>query len=211
MDALEPYRVKSFDLYGLSGISDHTLQVHLGLYEGYVKATNSLRAQLGEILRDGKVDQEEMPAYSELTRRLGFEYNGMVLHEYYFGNLRRGGSESPAESGGLGQSMEQSFGNFDRWKLHFSSTGMMPRVGCAMCNVDPSSGRISNHWVSLHEHGNVAGFVPVLVMDVWEHAYLLDYKPAERKQYIDAFFANTDWRTVEERLQVAVSSRGAIR
>ena len=210
MKALEPYRVKSFDLYGLSGISDQTLQVHFGLYEGYVKATNSLRAQLNEFLRDGKVDQEEMPAYSELTRRLGFEYNGMVLHEYYFDNLRRGGSEQPSASGSLGQAIEQSFGSFDRWKSDFGSVGMMRGVGWAICNIDPSSGRISNHWITLHEHGNVAGFVPILVMDVWEHAYLLDYKPAERKQYIDAFFSNTDWHSVEDRLQAAVTSRSAV-
>ena len=98
-------------------------------------------------MRDGKVDQEEMPAYSELTRRLGFEYNGMVLHEYYFGNLRRGGSDRPTASGGLGQAIEQTFGSFERWKADFSSVGMMRGVGWAICNVDPSSGRISNHWI----------------------------------------------------------------
>ena len=154
------YQVKSYDLYGLSGISDQTLQLHFGLYEGYVKASNALRAQLNEFMRDGKVDQEEMPAYSELTRRLGFEYNGMVLHEYYFGNLRRGGSDRPTANGGLGQAIEQTFGSFERWKADFCSVGMMRGVGWAICNVDPSSGRISNHWITLHEHGNVAGFVP---------------------------------------------------
>ncbi len=147
-----------------------------------------------------------MPAYSELTRRLGFEYNGMVLHEYYFGNLRRGGSDHPTAAGGFGQAIEQSFGTFDRWKADFCSVGMMRGVGWAICNIDPSSGRISNHWITLHEHGNVAGFVPVLVMDVWEHAYLLDYKPAERKRYIEAFFSNIDWTIAEERLQIAVSA-----
>ncbi len=199
------YQVKSYDLYGLSGISDQTLQLHFGLYEGYVKASNGLRAQLNEFLRDGKVDQEEMPAYSELTRRLGFEYNGMVLHEYYFGNLRRGGSDRPTASGGLGRAIEQTFGSFERWKADFSSVGMMRGVGWAICNVDPSSGRISNHWITLHEHGNVAGFVPILTMDVWEHAYLLDYKPSEKKQYIDAFFSNIDWNIVEERLQAGLA------
>lgn len=210
MKASEQYRVKSYDLYGLSGISDQTLQIHFGLYEGYVKATNGLRAQLNDFLRDGKVDQEEMPAYSELTRRLGFEYNGMVLHEYYFGNLRRGGSDQPSGVGGLSQAIDESFGSFERWKADFSSVGMMRGVGWAICNVDPSSGRISNHWITLHEHGNVAGFVPVLVMDVWEHAYLLDYKPSERKQYIESFFSNINWSIVEERLQVALFSGTAI-
>src|SRR6202171_4347449 len=95
----DPYEPKTFDLSGLNGISDKTLEMHFKLYEGYVKGTNDLTARIAEILSDGKVDQEEMPAYSELTRRLGFEYNGMVLHEYYFGNMKRdGGGEPPRSS-----------------------------------------------------------------------------------------------------------------
>src|SRR5678815_46842 len=84
------YQAKQFNLSGLNGISDRTLEMHFKLYEGYVKETNNLTEKISEFLRDGKVDQEEVPAYSELTRRLGFEYNGMVLHEYYFGNMKQG-------------------------------------------------------------------------------------------------------------------------
>src|SRR5688500_355014 len=69
------YKPKSFNLSGLNGISDRTLEMHFKLYEGYVKETNVLQEKISEILKDGKVDQEEMPAYSELKRRLGFEYN----------------------------------------------------------------------------------------------------------------------------------------
>ena len=206
MKTIEPYTAKSYDLFGLSGISDHSLAVHFGLYEGYVKAANSLRARLHEILSDGTVDQEEMPAYSELTRRLGFEYNGMILHEYYFGNLRRGGMNRPTDGSPFGQAVERTFGSYERWKTDFCSVGMLRGVGWAICNVDPSTGLVSNHWVSLHEHGNVAGFLPILVMDVWEHAYLLDYQPQERKQYIEAFFSNISWSAVEERLQAACSA-----
>src|SRR4051812_3113770 len=83
------YEPRKFDLNGLHGISDQTLELHFKLYAGYVKGTNALNDRIEEFLKDGKVDQEEMPAYSELTRRLGFEYNGMVLHEYYFENLTR--------------------------------------------------------------------------------------------------------------------------
>src|SRR5678809_953926 len=92
-----PYDVKPFNLCGLSGISDRTLDMHEKLYEGYVKAANQLSTQIGEMLSDGQIDQEEMPAYSELTRRLGFEYNGMVLHEYYFENLIKGGAKKPGQ------------------------------------------------------------------------------------------------------------------
>src|ERR1044071_1255016 len=85
------YRAKQFDLSGLNGITDRTLEMHFKLYEGYVTNTNTLTSKIAEILADGRVDQEEMPAYSELTRRLGFEYNGMVLHEYYFANMKKQG------------------------------------------------------------------------------------------------------------------------
>ena len=197
------YDVKPFNLKGLVGISDRTLEMHLKLYEGYVKATNELTTRIGEMLKDGKIDQEEMPAYSELTRRLGFEYNGMVLHEYYFENLKKGGAKKPDQGSPFLKAAEDSFGTYDLWKLDFSSVGKMRGVGWAICYMNPRTGRLSNHWISLHENGNIAGFVPSLVMDVWEHAYLLDYKPSERGTYIESFFANIDWKAVDERLHIA--------
>jgi superoxide dismutase, Fe-Mn family len=197
------YRAKSFDLSGLKGISDKTLEMHFKLYEGYVQGTNQLLEKIDECLKDRKVDHEEMPAYSELTRRLGFEYNGMVLHEYYFANLRKQGGGEPNAGSAFHTAAEQSFGSFEVWKTDFTSVGKMRGVGWAICFEDPENGRLSNHWVTLHETGNVAGFRPILVMDVWEHAYILDYKPSERPKYVEAFFANVDWRTVEERLREA--------
>jgi superoxide dismutase, Fe-Mn family len=204
---LKIYKPQQFNLSNLTGISDKTLEMHFKLYEGYVKATNELTARIAAILSDGKVDQEEMPAYSELTRRLGFEYNGMVLHEYYFGNMKsRGGDDAPKGSP-FREAVERSFPSYEIWRTDFVSVGKMRGVGWAIAFLDPASGRVSNHWVELHETGNVAGFVPLLVMDVWEHAFLLDYKPAERPKYIDAFLANVDWSAVERRMQsVAVAA-----
>jgi Fe-Mn family superoxide dismutase len=175
--------------------------MHFKLYEGYVENTNRLRNQIANILRDGKVDQEETPSYSELTRRLGFEYNGMVLHEYYFGNMTRSGMGEPRKGSSFSSRCHESFGSYDVWKADFTSVGMMRGVGWAICYQNPVDGALSNHWISLHEIGNVAGFVPVLVMDVWEHAFLLDYKPSERTKYIDAFFSNICWDSVEARLR----------
>ncbi len=194
------YQAKQFDLSGLTGISDKTLEMHFKLYEGYVKATNELTARIAAILSDGKVDQEELPAYSELTRRLGFEYNGMVLHEYYFGNMKKRGGDEPARASQFRSACERSFPSYEIWKTDFVSVGKMRGVGWAICFLDPATGMISNHWVELHQTGTVAGFVPLLVMDVWEHAYLLDYKPADRPKYIEAFMANVDWNVVEHRL-----------
>ena len=196
----QPYKTKSFNLHGLQGISDKTIDTHLSLYEGYVKATNALQGRLAQFLQDGNVDQEEFPAYSELTRRLGFEFNGMVLHEYYFENLTPQASIKPDSNSAFLQQVEKSFGTYDRWKTDFVSVGKMRGVGWAICFRNPSSGRLSNHWITLHEHGNVAGFQPVLAMDVWEHAFLLDYSPSQRGEYINAFFATVNWRVVDERI-----------
>ena len=200
------YTAKQFNLSGLKGISDETLEMHFKLYEGYVKETNKLTEKIAEFLADGKVDQEEMPAYSELTRRLGFEYNGMVLHEYYFGNLKREGTGDPDKNSNFLKAAETSFGSYDIWKADFVSVGKMRGVGWAICYENPANGRLSNHWITLHEVGNVSGFNPVLVMDVWEHAFLLDYKPAERPKYIEAFFSNIDWATCEGRLTAATKA-----
>ena len=200
MKTTDTYQAKSFNLHGLNGISDRTLEMHFKLYEGYVMATNTLIEKIGEFLKDGRVDQEEMPAYSELTRRLGFEYNGMVLHELYFGNLKKGGSGDPGRQSAFLQAAERSFGSYEIWKADFVGVGKMRGVGWAMCYENPANGRLSNHWITLHETGNVAGFIPVLVMDVWEHAFILDYQPSERASYIEAFFSNIDWKSVEDRL-----------
>jgi Fe-Mn family superoxide dismutase len=193
-----PYKQRAFDLHGLTGISDNTLEVHFGLYAGYVKNTNLLNEQLVDMTHNGQLGT---PAYAELTRRLGFEYNGMVLHEWYFGNMtREGGGPDISSSSDLGRALGESFGDIETWKKDFTAIGGMRGVGWAVTYLDPATGRLSNHWITLHEDGNVAGFKPIVVMDVWEHAFLLDYKPAERPKYIEAFLANLDTATAEARL-----------
>jgi len=205
MSSIGTYKARQFNLSRLQGISDQTLDVHFKLYEGYVKETNNLTQRITEFIQDGNVDQEEMPAYSELTRRLGFEYNGMVLHEYYFDNLKSGGGiGDPQKSSQFLKAAESTFGSYEIWKADFVGIGKMRGVGWAICNQNPANGRLSNHWITLHETGNVAGFSPILVMDVWEHAYLLDYKPADRPKYIEAFFSNIDWSAVEKRLKTNI-------
>lgn len=192
------YKAKTFDLSGLNGISDQTLEMHFKLYEGYVTNTNVLNQRIGELVTGG-LTPENTPAYSELTRRLGFEYNGMVLHEYYFGNMRKQGGGDPGAA--FKAAVEKSYPSFDTWRTDFVGIGKMRGVGWAVSYLDPANGLISNHWITLHEINNIAGFIPVLVMDVWEHAFLLDYKPAERPKYIDAFLSNLDWNTVDARVK----------
>jgi superoxide dismutase, Fe-Mn family len=195
------YEPRSYDLHDLHGISDRTLAMHFKLYDGYVKETNNLTARIHQLVEDGKVDQEEMPVYSELKRRYGFEYNGMVLHEYYFDNLMTDGSANPGAHSPFRRAAESSFGTYEAWKSDFIGVGKMRGVGWAVCYLNPYNGALTNHWITLHETGNVAGFAPVLVMDVWEHAFILDYKPSERLAYIEAFFSNINWKTIEHRLE----------
>jgi superoxide dismutase, Fe-Mn family len=207
MDKVVIYSPRQFCLTDLNGISNQTLEMHVKLYEVYVKQTNLLNEQIADLIKNGQVDQEDMPAYSELTRRLGFEYNGMVLHEYYFENMKRGGFGKPAMSSLFQQAVETSFAKYEIWKANFASIGKMRGVGWAICYRDPKNGRLTNHWVSHNQNGNIAGFNPILVMDVWEHAYLLDYTPAERSKYIETFFSNIDWAVVEKRLNRVVMGR----
>lgn len=193
-----PYIERDFSyLKGLNGISDKTLEIHLGLYAGYVKNTNILNEKVIELTEAGK---SGTPEYAELKRRYGFEYNGMRLHEYYFENLKAGGGGELKEGSPLGKAIAETYSSIDVWRNDFCKVGAMRGVGWAVLFQDPLTKVLSNHWITLHEEGNIAGFVPVLVMDVWEHAWILDYKPADRPKYIEAFLSNVDWSVVEKRL-----------
>ena len=203
------YKQQSFDhLHGLEGISDGQLAEHFTLYAGYVKQVNALNAELAELRGQGKASGTN-PDFAELTRRLGFEYNGMILHEYYFENLRPNAEPKPPSGSGLSQAVAQSFGSFEQWVTDFHAVGEMRGVGWAILFEDPMTDQLSTHWISLHQEGIPAGFKPLLVMDVWEHAYMRDYKATERKKYVEAFFRNIDWARVERRLGEAASVRPA--
>jgi superoxide dismutase, Fe-Mn family len=169
-----------------------------------VKNTNLLNEQIMEMIRSGKASGKE-PMYAELTRRLGFEYGGMVLHEYYFENLAAKGKGEPSKD--LKESFESSFGGLDKWKQAFTAVGEMRGVGWAILYQDPATEQLSNHWVALHQDGVPSGFKPILVMDVWEHAFVLDYSPSGRSKYIDAFFANINWDVLNKRLKTPAALR----
>jgi Fe-Mn family superoxide dismutase len=193
--SVREYKVKLFELTGLDGISNLQIETHLELYVGYVNNTNRLNEQLNELARFGKAST---PAYAELTRRLGFEYNGMRLHELYFENLTPHSAQLRHDSP-LRERLATGFGRFETWRQDFEAVAEMRGVGWAVLYEDPLTRRLSNHWITLHEHGHPAGFRPLLVIDVWEHAFMVDYRPTERAKYIDAVFANVDWPEVERR------------
>jgi len=173
-------------LRGLRNIPDPLLDAHLKLYEGYVKSTNVLAERL-------KAAEIGSPEWAEMTRRTGFEINGMRLHELYFDNLSPHSSK-PAQA--LIEEVGGTWGSFDEWEKEFRAMGQIRGVGWVILYRDPVADRLSNHWITLHEEGHPAGFAPLLVMDVWEHAY----SGMDRTRYIDAFFENIQWNRVESRL-----------
>jgi len=194
---MKTYTPKKWDLAGLQGISDATLEMHFALYEGYVKNTNLLLDQTADIRKSGE-GQGANPKFAEMVRRFGWEFSGMRLHELYFDNMTKNPTE--LKSGKLYNLLGESFGDFETWKKDFFAVGGMRGVGWAIAYYDTVSGQVTNHWVELHQDGNVPTFVPVVVMDCWEHAFIKDYKPSERGKYIEAFYANLNWAACEGRL-----------
>jgi superoxide dismutase, Fe-Mn family len=182
-------------LIGMQGFSEALLKNHFTLYQGYVTNSNKVMEILEQMVKDGKM---ATPEFAELKRRLGWEFNGMRLHELYFGNL--GGSEPINPGGKLAAKMADSFGNSDIWEKEFRAVGALRGIGWAVLYQDPASGRLINFWVNEHDAGHPAGCSPILIMDVFEHAFMLDYG-LKRGDYIEAFFRNVDWKAAESRLR----------
>jgi superoxide dismutase, Fe-Mn family len=191
------YAAKDYTrLIGIPGFSETLLKNHFTLYQGYVTNTNKLLDGLAGLIRD---DKGASPEYSEQKRRLGWEFNGMRLHELYFENL--GGTAPLASGGSLANKLTESFGSYAAWEKDFKATGAMRGIGWVGLYQDPHGGRFLNFWVNEHDVANPAGCTPLLIMDVFEHAFMLDYG-LKRADYIEAFFRNIDWRAVEARLIV---------
>jgi Fe-Mn family superoxide dismutase len=190
-----PYVAKDFGaLVGMDGFSEALLKNHFALYQGYVTNTNKLSDLIGRILAEGKTGS---PEYAELKRRFGWEWNGMRLHEFYFENLGGKGVLDPASK--LGKAVAAEFGSVEKWEAEFRSAGAMRGIGWVVLYQDRLGGRLFNQWVNEHDVGNPAGAVPVLVMDVFEHAFMVDYG-LKRADYIAAFFRNVNWKAAEARL-----------
>lgn len=190
------YTAKDFgNLIGMEGFSETLLKNHFTLYQGYVTNTNKLMDTIAAMLKEEKAGT---PEYSELKRRMGFEFNGMRLHEYYFGNL--GGKSALDKSGRLGRKLAEDFGSYEDWEKDFKSTGKMRGIGWTILYQDNLTGNLFNQWINEHEAGHPAGCIPILVMDVFEHAFMTDYG-LKRPDYIEAFFKNVDWKAAESRLK----------
>ena len=185
------YSPKDFSrLKGMPGFSDKALDLHFTLYQGYVKNTNDIIENISKIAAN-------TPAYAEMKRRLGWEFDGMRLHELYFGNL--GGNGQMAPDSKIAKLLTEQFGSVENWSNDFKATGAMRGIGWVVLYEDPVSGRLLNTWINEHDVGHLAGGKPLLIMDVFEHAFIPDYG-LKKGEYIEAFFKNIDWKAVNSRL-----------
>ncbi|HBG06496.1 MAG: superoxide dismutase [Geobacteraceae bacterium GWC2_58_44] len=191
------YEAKDYTkLVGMQGFSERLLQNHFTLYQGYVKNTNTLADTLTVMGKDGK---GATPEFAELKRRFGWEFNGMRLHECYFENL--GGKAPINPDGRLAGRIHQEFGSYDNWAQDFKAVGAMRGIGWAILYQDLANGKLMNVWVNEHDVGHPACCVPLLIMDVFEHAFMIDYD-LKRADYISAFFQNINWDAAEERMKM---------
>lgn len=199
--SIPPYQAQDYShLLGMPGFTDNLLKMHFQLYQGYVKNVNSLLDELKKYSDQGMANSY---TYGALKRRLGWEFDGMRLHELYFGNL--GGKGSPSPSSSIYKAIVAQYKDFDSWQKDFVATGAMRGVGWAILYYDPIHDRLFNAWINEHDTGHLAGGNPLLVMDVWEHAFITQFG-LDRAKYIQAFMSNIDWDVVNERwMQVGQS------
>ena len=187
------YTATKFNFGTLDGISQKQLDVHIKLYEGYVKFLNTLEEVQKEMMKDS---EKNAYALGEVTRRIGFEFNGMRMHEYYFSQWE--GAPSPI-GGKLADALSAQYGSMDGWLAQFKGVAMMRGIGWAVLSYDPKGKYFLNHFVADHELGQLNGLSTILALDMWEHAYMVDYTPAEKAQYVAAFFKNLNGSAPEGR------------
>lgn len=195
---MHTYTAKTFDLPQLEGISEKQVQAHIGLYEGYVTHVNKLREQIHELQNEDK--EKYAYAIMEVRRRLGFEFCGMRMHEYYFSQFEGGATDADTSSP-LATAVSEKYGSWDGFIEHFTTLALTRGIGWTVLYQDPEGGTVHTAWVADHELGQLSGLPIILALDMWEHAFMVDYLPSEKKAYVEAFFKNLNWNTVAARFK----------
>lgn len=191
---MKPFEEMKFNIGELTGISADSIAEHLKLYAGYVKHANLILSKIEEMSKDSETNAY---ALGELQRRFGFEFDGMRNHEYYFKSLE-GGATPPSPESPLMNAIAQEWGSFDAWLARFKAIALTRGIGWAILYYDKTTGRLLNAWVDEQHLGHLTGLSPILALDVWEHAFVPDYKASGKKAYIEDFFKNLNWSVVEE-------------
>lgn len=199
---MHTYTSQQFSLPVLQGLSEKQITAHLGLYDGYVKHVNVLREQIAALTA---LDAEKYAyAIMETRRRLGFEFNGMRMHEYFFTQFEGGAAPLDAASP-LATALTEKYGSVEAFITHFTQVGMTRGIGWSVLYADPLHNTLHTAWVADHELGQLGGLPIILAMDMWEHAFMVDYLPAEKKKYIEAFLANVHWALPERRFAATLA------
>jgi Fe-Mn family superoxide dismutase len=194
------YTTKTFNLPVLTGLSEKQIKVHLGLYEGYVKNVNLVMEKINAL----KAADADGNAYliAELRRRFAFEFDGMRMHEYYFEQFE-GGTTPVNPDSMLASAAALKYGE-QGLVAHIKEVAGTRGIGWVVVYSDPIGKTLHTVFVGDHELGQLAGLPVLLALDMWEHAYMVDYMPTEKKNYIDAFFANLNWSVVEKRFDATI-------
>ena len=191
---MKPFIAKQFSIGELQGISRKTIEEHLKLYAGYVKNANLIMEHIAEFSKDSEKYAYEL---GELQRRFAFEWGGIRNHEYYFGSLE-GGPTSLTTVGTLHTTLEKEFGSFELFLNRFKAIALTRGIGWAMLCYDKKTGRLLTQWVDEQHVGHLVDTSIILALDMWEHSYLFDYIPAQKKEYVEAFFTNLNWKVIEQ-------------
>ncbi len=192
------YTEKKFDLPELKGISAKTIEEHLKLYSGYVKHANLILDKVQELSATPEDATKNAYTIGELQRRFGFEFDGMRNHEYYFEQFEGGPIEWNTESA-LATKISETWGSIETWLSQFKALAMTRGLGWAILYHDKTTDKLVHAWIDEQHLGHLTGLKVILALDMWEHSYMLDYVPSEKKKYIEAFFANLNSLVVESR------------
>lgn len=195
------FEEKKFNIGELKDISVKTIEEHLKLYAGYVKHANLILEKIAELSTDS---DKNAYALAEVQRRFGFEFNGMKNHEYYFEQFE-GGAKTFDTSSALTHALGAEFGSFDAWVARFKTIAMTRGIGWAMLYYDKKSKALVHAWVDEQHLGQLVDTQIILALDMWEHSYMLDRAPSDKKTYVEAFFANLNSEVVEKRFADALT------
>ena len=194
------YELQEFNIPSLKGLSEKQIEVHLGLYKGYVTHANLIAEKL-KAMRDGSIENDAYVS-AELRRRYAFEFDGMRMHENYFEQLEDGAKEIDG-SGDLAKAVSSKYRDVDGFLTHIKEVGGSRGIGWIVVYYDSKAGTVHTVFVGDHELGHLAGLPIIYTIDMWEHAFMVDYVPSEKVKYIEAFLSNTNWEVVERRLKAA--------
>lgn len=190
------YIARTFNLPELKGLSKEQIDIHLVMYTGYVKHTNLIMERIAALREDGT--EESTYTMNELRRRFGFEFDGMRMHEYYFEQLE-GGTQAAVTDGPFADAAVEKYGSWEKFIAHINEVAGTRGIGWVVVYFDPKGRTLHTAWINDHEIGQLSALPIMLAIDLWEHAYMIDYKPADKKLYVQAFLENLNWQVVESR------------